>query len=234
MGFLDNSSRRWRCSPELMQNGTLARGQIASIQPTGMTVSHGNDALGKQVCNVALDVFMDNTPPYRATCHQGIPILALQSLMTPGAVVAVRVNPQNPQELAIDFDSEPPTVTLSANGPNRGSAAELLATDTPARAVIIQSEPMGMRSQAGLDMYAFVVTILCDGHAPYQTQMGNPVPPPGIPVLYPGSNLPAKVRPRGAGSGHHRLGRRSGAGDAPAGELTHRRQVRAVLALVAM
>ena len=65
MGFLDKiRAVGGGVSPELMQNGTLARGQIASIQPTGMTVSHGNDALGKQVCNVALDVFMDNTPPY--------------------------------------------------------------------------------------------------------------------------------------------------------------------------
>jgi hypothetical protein len=44
-------------------------------------------------------------------------------------------------------------------------------------------------------MYALMVTILCDGFAPYQTQMGNPVPPSGLPLLYPGSNLPAKVRP---------------------------------------
>jgi hypothetical protein len=186
-------------SPELIKNGTLAREQIAGVQPTGMTISHGNDALGKQVCDVALDGFMDSTPPYRATCHQGIPILALQALMTPGAVVAVRVNPQNPQEVAIDFDTDPPTVTMSAGGPNRRSAAELLATRTPARAVIIQSQPMGMRSPAGLDMYAFVVTILCDGHQPYQTQMVNPVPQSGIPLLYPGSNLPAKVRPEEEG-----------------------------------
>ena len=141
---------------------------------------------------------------------------------------AVRVNPQNPQELAIDFDSEPPTVTLSANGPNRGSAAELLATDTPARAVIIQSEPMGMRSQAGLNMYAFVVTILSVIDTRYiRRRWATLVPPPGIPVLYPGLVPSREGSPsRAAGSGDHRLGRRSGAGDAPAGELTHRRQVR--------
>ena len=56
--------------------------------------------------------------------------------------------------------------SVSATGPNRGSAAELLAIGTPARAVIIQSQPMGMRSQAGVDMYAFVVTVLCDGRQP--------------------------------------------------------------------
>ena len=201
MGFLDKiRAVGGGVSPELMKTGTLARGEIVSVQPTGMTVSHGNEALGKQVCNVALNVYLDNTPPYQATVHQGVPILALQALMTPGTVVAVRVNPANPQEVAIDFDTDPPTVTMAAGGPNRGSAAELLATGTPARAVIIQSQPLGMRSPtSGFDMYAFVVTILCDGHAPYQTQMGNPVPPGGIPLMYPGSNLPAKVRPEEQG-----------------------------------
>jgi hypothetical protein len=41
-----------------------------------------------------------------------------------------------------------------------------------------------------------VSTILCDGHQPHQTQMGNQVPPSGLPLLYPGSNLPAEVRSR--------------------------------------
>lgn len=200
MGFLDKlRSVGGGVSPELLKTGVLARGEIVSVQPTGMTVSHGNDALGKQVCNVVLSVAMDNTPPFQATVHQGVPILALQALSTPGAVVAVRVNPANHQEVAIDFESDPPTVTMSAEGPNRGSAAELLATGTAARAVIIQSQPLGMRTPAGVDVYALVVTILCDGHLPYQTQVGNPVPPSGLPLLYPGSNLPAKVRPEEQG-----------------------------------
>lgn len=66
--------------------------------------------------------------------------------------------------------------------------------------MIIASQPLGMRSPtSGLDMYAFTVTILCNGHAPYQTQMGNPVPPGGIPLMFPGSNLPAKVVPEQQG-----------------------------------
>ena len=183
-------------SPELMQNGVLARGEVVSLQPTGMSVSHGDQVIGtKQVCNVTLSVMMDGTPPFEATVRQGIPVLLITQLASPGAVVAVRVNPANHQEVAIDLDSEPPTVTMSTEGPNRGSAAELLATGTPARAVIIQSQPLGMRSPAGLDMYAFVLTILCEGHAPYQTKVGNPVTPGGLPLIYPGANLPAKVRP---------------------------------------
>jgi hypothetical protein len=197
VGFMDKMrSVVGGVSPELLANGTLARGEVVDVQITGMAVSHGNQVTGqKQVCNVTLNVIMDNTPPFQATVKQGIPVLLLPQMSTGSAVVAVRVNPANHQEVAIDFDSEPPTVTLAAGGPNRGSAAELLATGTAARAVIIQSQPLGVRNQAGVDMYALMVTILCDGFAPYQTQVGNPVPPSGLPLLYPGSNLPAKVRP---------------------------------------
>ena len=202
MGFMDKlRSVGGGVSPELLQNGLLARGQVVQVQPTGMTVSHGGDDMlaTKAVCNVTVDVFMDNTPPFRATVHQGIPEMLIQQMAGGSAVVAVRVDPNNHQNIAIDFNSEPPTVTMSAEGPNRGSAAELLATGTPARAVIIASEPLGMRNPTGLDMYAFQVTILCDGHAPYQTQMGNPVPDKGKPLIFPGANLPAKVHPEQEG-----------------------------------
>ena len=201
MGFMDKiRAVGGGVSPELLKNGTLARGEVISVQPTGMSVSRGDQVMTeKQVCNVTLNVMMDGTPPYQASVRQGIPVLLITQIASGSAVVAVRVNPANHQEVAIDFDSEPPTVTMSADGPNRGSAAELLATGTPARAVIIQSQPMGMRSPAGLDMFAFTVTILCDGHTPYQTQMGNPVPDNGKPLLYPGANLPAKVRPEEQG-----------------------------------
>lgn len=201
MGFMDKlRAMGGGVSPELLRDGILARGEVVNVEMTGMSVSQGDQvATTKQVCNVTLNVLMDNTQPFQASVHQGIPVLLLQQLSTPGAVVAVRVNPQNHQEVAIDFDSAPPTVTLAEGGPNRGSAAELLATGTAARAVIIHTEPLGVRSPAGVDVYAFVVTILSDGHAPYQTQMGNPVPPEGVPLLYPGANLPAKVRPEEQG-----------------------------------
>jgi hypothetical protein len=197
VGFMDKMrSVVGGVSPELMQNGILARGEVLNVQMTGMSVSHGNQvATEKQVCHVTLNVIMDNTPPFQATVKQGIPVLLLPQMSSGSAVVAVRVNPANHQEVAIDFDNDPPTVTLAAGGPNSSSAAELLATGTAARAVIIQSQPLGVRNQAGVDMYALMVTIMCEGMAPYQTQMGNPVPPSGLPLLYPGSNLPAKVRP---------------------------------------
>ena len=201
MGFMDKiRAVGGGVSPDLLKNGVLARGEVIGVQPTGMSVSRGGQVVTeKQVCNVTLNVIMDGTEPYQASVRQGIPVLLITQMASGSAVVAVRVNPDNHQEVAIDFDSEVPTVTMAAGGANRGSAAELLATGTPARAVIIQSEALGMRSPAGLDMYAFMVTILCDGHAPYQTKMGNPVPDNAKPLIYPGANLPAKVRPEQEG-----------------------------------
>jgi hypothetical protein len=39
---------------------------------------------------------------------------------------------------------------------------------------------------------------MAEGTAPYQIKVGNPVPPEALPLLYPGSKLPAKFDPNGA------------------------------------
>ena len=113
--------------------------------------------------------------------------------MVPGqSMVAVRVNPDNPQDIAIDLSTEPPTITMKREGT---SAAEVLATGTAVRAVIVQSQPLGMKNPEGLDVYAFQLTVMPEGQMPYQIQVGNAVPAEAVPLLYPGSNVPAKVLP---------------------------------------
>ena len=62
----------------------------------------------------------------------------------------------------------------------------------------MQSQPMGMRSSIGKDMYAFVLTVMADGRPPYQTQVGNPVPADAVPLVYPGNTVPARRMPDGA------------------------------------
>jgi hypothetical protein len=176
---------------ELMQHGLLARGQIVDIQITGVSTGGDVATSQKQVCVFTVDVMLDNEDPFRATVRQGVPALLLPQLN--GAVVAVRVDPQDHQEIALDLDSEPPVVTLRAGRPNTSSAAVLLATGQPARAVIIQSQALGMRNASGVDMYAFVFTVFLEGHPPYQATVGNPVPDAAKPLLFPGANLPARV-----------------------------------------
>ena len=72
------------------------------------------------------------------------------------------------------------------------NTTQILEQGVPCKAVIVQSQPMGMRSPSGKDMYAFVLTVMADGREPYQVQVGNPVPADAAPLVFPGSTVPAK------------------------------------------
>jgi len=182
---------------ELLQNGLLGRGIIVSIQQT--SVSTGVDFDPSHVCVFTVEVALDDVPRYTATCRQAVRATVLPQLMMPGATVAVRVDPNDRTRIALSLGEAPPTVTMaSAGDPNTGSAARILDYGTPCRAVIVQTQPMGMRSSTGKDMYAFVLTVMAEGRPPYQTQVGNPVPADALPLVYPGNTVPAKRMPDGA------------------------------------
>jgi hypothetical protein len=180
-------------SKELMQNGLLGRGQITNVEQT--RVSTGSDDNPSPVCIFTVQVALDNVPPYEATCRQAVPMMVLPQLAG-GAVVAVRVDPNDHSVIALDLGTEPPTISLAAQ-PGQETAADILSKGSDARAVIIESAPLGMKNPAGLDMYGFVLTIMAEGKAPYQIKVGNPVTPGGVPLIFPGSNLPVKYMPNG-------------------------------------
>jgi hypothetical protein len=181
---------------ELLENGLLGRAIIVSIQQT--SVSTGVDFDPSHVCVFTVEVALDNEPRYTATCRQAVRGTLLPQLMMPGTAVAVRVDPNDHSRIALSLAEEPPTVTMTSADPNTGSAAQILEYGVSCRAVIVQSQPMGMRSSTGKDMFAFVLTVMAEGRPPYQTQVGNPVPPDAVPLVYPGNSLPAKRMPNGA------------------------------------
>jgi hypothetical protein len=53
---------------------------------------------------------LDGIPSYQASWEQSIPGMKLSQIQLPGAIVAVRVNPEDPADVAIDFHTDPPTV----------------------------------------------------------------------------------------------------------------------------
>jgi len=182
---------------ELLQNGLLGRGIVVSIQQT--SVSTGVDFDPSHVCVFTVEVALDDVPRYTATCRQAVRATVLPQLMMPGATVAVRVDQNDHGRIALSLGEEPPTVTMASSGDaNTGSAARILEYGVVCTAVIVQSQPMGMRNPAGNDMYAFVLTVMAEGRSPYQTQVGNPVPANAVALIYPGSTLPAKRMPDGA------------------------------------
>jgi hypothetical protein len=181
---------------ELLENGLLGRGIIVSVQQT--SVSTGADFNPSHVCVFTVEVALDNEPRYTATCRQAVLATVLPQLMLPNATVAVRVDPADHSRIALSLGEQPPTVTMAATGdPNTGSAARILAEGEDCKAVIVASQPLGMRNPKGDDMYAFALTVLAEGRPPYQIQVGNPVPAAAVPLLYPGNTVPAKRMPNG-------------------------------------
>jgi hypothetical protein len=181
---------------ELLEKGLLGRGIIAGVQQTG--VSTGADFDPAHVCVFTLEVALDNVPRYTATCRQAVRATILPQLLNPGVTVAVRVDPDDHSRLAMSLGEEPPTVTIANSGDkNTGSAARILEQGVPCKAVIVQSQPLGMRNPKGDDMFAFALTVMADGRPPYQIQVGNPVPAAALPLLYPGKTVPAKRMPDG-------------------------------------
>lgn len=177
---------------DLMQNGRLGRGVIVGCQLTGTAVTMGVEEY--RVCELAVQVFLDGEQPYVAQCRQRIPEWLLPQIQQGGATVAVRVSPANPQEIALDLQTEAPVVQLAKPPPGQG-ADHVLATGVAGEAVIVQNAPLGIRNWEGHDVHLFTLTVMREGQQPYQAQLGNPLPPAGLPLVFPGSKLPVKIDP---------------------------------------
>ena len=197
MGFLNKmKTALGGDDSQLMAIGQLGRAEVMNIQITGTSVQHGG-APPEQLCLFDLTVYLDDTPPFQAQVRKRVPLYAISEIQPGRTVLAVRVDPADHSRVGIDFGVDPPTVRLAQTA-GRITAQELLDRGSPCDAVIVQSQPLGVKSSlSGLDMYAFLLTIMVPGQAPYQVQVGNPVPPEAVPLLFPGSRVPAKFLPGG-------------------------------------
>lgn len=176
---------------KLLETGLLGRAIITEVQMTGTTLQAGN-GLVQRTCLFTVEVSLDSRDPYMATCKQRIAEIHLPQIRPGNTTVAVRVNPDDLSQIALDFNTEPPVITTAGGKPGH-SAAEILATGDPGRAVIVEWQPIGKRSPAGVDIYAYVLTVMPEGRDPYQIQVGNPTPATALPFLFAGSHVPVKI-----------------------------------------
>ncbi len=181
---------------QLMATGLLGRAEVMNVQVTGASVQHGG-APPEQVCLFALMVYLDDTPPFPAEVRKRVPVYSLAQIQPGQTVVAVRVDASDHSRVGIDFSVEPPAVRLAQTA-GKITVQDVLDRGSQCETVIIQSQPLGVKSSiSGLDMYAFMLTVIVPGQAPYQVQVGNPVPTEAMPLLFPGSRLPGKFLPGG-------------------------------------
>ena len=171
----------------LGDDALLGRGIVIDASLTRTQITMGGEE--SRVCNLRVQVFLDGYDGYIAECKQRIPEWRLGQLV--GSAFAVRVDPSNAQNIALDFNMEPPVVTLAR--PADGGAATLLASGRPAEAVIIGNTPLGMRTWEGNDVHLFQLTIMEPGRQPYQAQVGNGMPASALPFVYPGARVKVKL-----------------------------------------
>jgi hypothetical protein len=82
---------------------------------------------------------------------------------------------------------------VSQNRASPLTAAQILATGTPCRAVIQTAQPLGYQKD-GKDVWGFVLNTMVEGESPTQARVGMGVPAEATALLFPGANLPAKRR----------------------------------------
>lgn len=174
----------------VIANGILGRGEITNVAISGMTLKTNNNLVERK-CTFSMNVMIDNVAPFQASAVQRIPEITLTKL-TKGAVVPVRVDPNDHSKVYIDFASELPTVTVPrSTGEN--SAAHILEHGKPIKVVFVASQPLKLKNADGIEMFLLTLTVYEGVDTPYQLQVGNPVPPSALPLLYPGSKLHAKL-----------------------------------------
>jgi hypothetical protein len=161
------------------------------------------------VCEITVEVSgVPGREPYRATCKHPIPMIYLPQMQARGAAVAVRVDAEDPQHIALDLATDPPragepepepagSVTIGDVAvPTHASpvkAPEILARGSRCRASLLMSMPLDQRNDEGLEVMGLIFNVTLASGRPYQAQIGVGVPPAALSLLYPGSDLPARA-----------------------------------------
>ncbi len=171
----------------LMEHGLLGRALVTDARLTGMAMTIGVEEY--RVVEFTAQVFLDGREAYLATGKQRVPQWRLGQLV--GSSLAVRVDPADPQRIALDLAAEAPVVTLAR--PADGGVARILASGRPAEATIVQHQPLGLRSWDGHDLQVFALVVTAPGEAPRQVQVGQPLPLDALALVFPGARVPVKL-----------------------------------------
>lgn len=192
----------------LIETGVLARGNVKDVDMTSMSIGRSERALGTEVvCKLTIEVVpLDGSDFYTAHCTHPIPQVYLPKLHEPGAAVAVRVDPDDPQHIAVDLahDVPPaPVIAVSDDGTRQKvethkgtfTYADLIRDGRPCTVDVLAVIPLNELTQAGLPATGLVLQVHRDDVAPYQAQVALNIPEAAVSVVQPGAQLPAKWLP---------------------------------------
>ena len=107
MGIFNKLAKKMSGENDI-QNGPVGRGVILGFELTGMSIEV--NGVESRVCRFQVQVMLDDTEPYIAACKQRLAVWDIARIQPGATVAAVRVDPADPQRIALDFTIEPPAV----------------------------------------------------------------------------------------------------------------------------
>jgi hypothetical protein len=181
-------------SPRLLDRGVPATAVIEQVRHTGV-IFNSSPVLGFRL------MVSHQAHDYPAEVQQTVPRLLLDTL-SPGTRLAVKVDPADPQQVAIDWSQAPTPPTVAAapaaaaptGNPlvdsippeNRQSAADLLARGRRGTARIVAAQEMGNAvrlgvigpedERAGATMTLLDLEVKLPGREPYPVRVVHWVP----------------------------------------------------------
>lgn len=110
--WVSSRTQKHQGSPDkdLLESGILGRGIVVSAPRTN--VAMGPDGFERPVVAFSVEVALDNQDRYLAECRQATPVEILAQIVPGSSTGGARVDPTNRSNAAIDWDTEPPTVTV--------------------------------------------------------------------------------------------------------------------------
>ena len=109
---------------EVMQIGRPAQAEILGFNAAGTTVQMGG-GLVERVCVFNVKIAMDDVAPYTAQVKQRIPEIYIPQLQGL-TIVAAKVHPNDPNRIALDFNSPAPNVRMARSNDPTHTAAYIL------------------------------------------------------------------------------------------------------------
>lgn len=195
----------------LKVQGIPGTARIVSLRQTGMYLNE------QPQVELTLEVTSSMQGPYQVVVKEWVPLIMLGRL-TSGVPLPVKVDPANPNNLVIEWESSmgapmgaappggidaasmgamPAEADTSGYSPDARDAEKerLLETGVPGTATVISATPTGGTDTEGRPVYDLVLRIEVPGRQPMQGPARSGIPSERVDQLEPGDTVPLKVDP---------------------------------------
>jgi hypothetical protein len=198
-------ARRMRAGYEEAQRlriqGVAGTGRIVRMRQTGVYLNE------QPQVELNLEVTTSVQGPYPVVLKEWVPMIMLGRL-TSGVPLPVKVDPANPNNLVIEWESAMSPVGAGAMTPpaqadtsyysqaaREAEKARLLTTGIVGTATVLSAKATGETDTEGRPVYDLMLQIEVPGQQPMQGPARTGIPADRVDQLEPGDTVPLKVDP---------------------------------------